>query len=186
MTQDLRPEKTKAALRQGLLTLLADRPLTKVTVVALAQLARINKSTFYLHYRDIYDLYQQMVVAYVGETIAGKPFYGKLLANPEAFVRGFFGDMGQPADSVGRVLFSLDNIAHVQNLFALLIAVIMEQVYAESGMARTPLTDQKLQFLIGGCYGISLFRTGPADLTDTEVDYLVQQIKTAFPKSDSN
>ena len=53
---DLRVEKTEKAIRNAFLELRAKRALEKISVKELCQLAEINKSTFYAHYRDVYDL----------------------------------------------------------------------------------------------------------------------------------
>ncbi len=53
---DLRAEKTKKAILNAFITLRAKKPLEKITVKELADLAFINKATFYRHYEDIYAL----------------------------------------------------------------------------------------------------------------------------------
>ena len=53
---DLRVEKTKGSIVNAFLSLRARKPLEKITVKELCQLARINKSTFYTHYSDIFAL----------------------------------------------------------------------------------------------------------------------------------
>mgnify|MGYP000260241491 CR=1 FL=1 len=69
---DIRIEKTERAIRNAFLELRAAKPLEKITVKELCSLACINKSTFYSHYKDIYDLSDQLetdVVASVIEAI---------------------------------------------------------------------------------------------------------------------
>ena len=53
---DLRITKTRAAVKNAFLELRAEKPLEKITVKELSTAANINKATFYLHYRDIFDL----------------------------------------------------------------------------------------------------------------------------------
>lgn len=57
---DLRVQKTKTSIINAFLTLRAHKPLEKITVKELAEAAMINKATFYLHYRDIYDLSESL------------------------------------------------------------------------------------------------------------------------------
>lgn len=57
---DRRVRKTKEALRQGLITLLKDKNLQSISVQELTEEADIHRGTFYLHYSDIYDLYEQI------------------------------------------------------------------------------------------------------------------------------
>ena len=56
---DRRVRKTKKQLKQALTKLLMNKELKDVSVLELTELADINRGTFYLHYKDIYDLYDQ-------------------------------------------------------------------------------------------------------------------------------
>ena len=53
---DLRITKTKKAIINSFLSIRAKKPLEKISVKELCEMAMINKSTFYSHYGDIYEL----------------------------------------------------------------------------------------------------------------------------------
>lgn len=57
---DLREKKTKRNIKNAFLELRAKKPLERISVKELAELAEISKATFYLHYHDIYDLSDQL------------------------------------------------------------------------------------------------------------------------------
>lgn len=57
---DIRIEKTKTAIHNTFLELRSKKPLEKITIKELCEKAQINKSTFYSHYKDIYDLSDQL------------------------------------------------------------------------------------------------------------------------------
>lgn len=57
---DLREKKTKRSIRNSFLQLRSHKPLERITVTELADLAEISKATFYLHYKDIYNLSDQL------------------------------------------------------------------------------------------------------------------------------
>lgn len=57
--QDRRIRKTKSQLRQGLAKLMTTKSIKEITVKELVEEVDINRSTFYLHYTDIYDLLEQ-------------------------------------------------------------------------------------------------------------------------------
>lgn len=57
---DRRVRKTRMQLRAGLTQLMREKPIKDITVRELAQLVDINRCTFYLHYRDIYDMVEQV------------------------------------------------------------------------------------------------------------------------------
>ncbi|MCD8130947.1 MAG: TetR/AcrR family transcriptional regulator [Lachnospiraceae bacterium] len=57
---DIRIKKTKESITNAFLELRSRRPLEKITVKELCEKAMINKSTFYSHYTDVYDLSEQL------------------------------------------------------------------------------------------------------------------------------
>lgn len=57
---DRRTRKTREAMYLALKDLLEEKPLNTVSVTELARRADINRSTFYLHFTDIYDMYEHM------------------------------------------------------------------------------------------------------------------------------
>ena len=54
--KDLRVIKTQTILYNTLLELLKEQPFEKIKVSDICQRARINRSTFYSHYNDKYEL----------------------------------------------------------------------------------------------------------------------------------
>lgn len=72
---DRRVAYTKLALREALVELMQGQHISGITVKSLCELADINRSTFYLHYRDQYDLLHQIereVLETLGERLASK------------------------------------------------------------------------------------------------------------------
>lgn len=57
---DRRVRKTKAQLRLGLAKLMQTKSINEITVKELVDLVDINRSTFYLHYTDIYNMLEQI------------------------------------------------------------------------------------------------------------------------------
>lgn len=58
-TVDRRIVRTKKALRDALTELMKEKTFDEITVSDLTTRADINRGTFYLHYRDKYDLLEQ-------------------------------------------------------------------------------------------------------------------------------
>lgn len=59
MKEDRRSRKTEQALLRALSELLEEKQLREITVNELVRRADLHRSTFYTHYMDIYDLYEQ-------------------------------------------------------------------------------------------------------------------------------
>lgn len=53
---DRRKKYTRMVLKESFLELLQENPLSAITVKGICELADINRSTFYAHYRDQFDL----------------------------------------------------------------------------------------------------------------------------------
>lgn len=87
---DLRVERTKKSIVNAFIILRSKKPLEKITVKELAELATINKATFYLHYEDMYALSRQLQC----ETIAA--IYDRIdhpewvITAPSKFIKELF------------------------------------------------------------------------------------------------
>lgn len=57
---DRRVRRTKALLADALFSLLKEKSCKDITVKELCDTANINRGTFYLHYKDIYDMVEQI------------------------------------------------------------------------------------------------------------------------------
>ena len=84
---DLRVKKTRRSILNAFLMLRANKPLEKITVKELAELAMINKATFYLHFRDIYDLSDTLERELVCSIIDGVTHPEYLFTNLPLFVK---------------------------------------------------------------------------------------------------
>ncbi|WP_411677564.1 TetR/AcrR family transcriptional regulator [Caproicibacter sp.] len=77
---DLRVQKTQEAIESALLSLIGEKGFDGVTVRSLCLRARINRSTFYAHYQDKYDLLDQITQKAIQKIVR--------IVNPEEIVDG--------------------------------------------------------------------------------------------------
>ena len=56
MTKSTKRQKTKQAIEDAMVQLLAKQPFDQITTVKLAEIAGISHSSFYTHYKDKYDM----------------------------------------------------------------------------------------------------------------------------------
>ena len=56
MTESIKRQKTKQAIEDAMVRLLAEQPFDQITTVKLAETAGISRSSFYTHYKDKYDM----------------------------------------------------------------------------------------------------------------------------------
>lgn len=59
-SEDKRIKRTKKLLRQALQELMQEKAFQDITVTDLVERADINRGTFYVHYRDVYDLRERI------------------------------------------------------------------------------------------------------------------------------
>lgn len=87
---DYRIEKTKQSIRGVFIELRSRKALERITVKELCELAKINKSTFYAHYRDIYDLSEQIESEIISDIIAGINSIEDVFSNIFEFTKALF------------------------------------------------------------------------------------------------
>ena len=80
---DLRIKRTRSSIIDAFIQLRSSKPLEKITVKELADLAFINKATFYSHYKDIYDLAEQLENEAVDKMITDIAHPEYIVTNPK-------------------------------------------------------------------------------------------------------
>lgn len=83
---DRRVRKTKKALRSALFNLIESKKINQITVKEITDIADVNRSTFYLYYTDVYDMYEsiqdEIYTVFAQEVIPNNTD----LQNPDDFV----------------------------------------------------------------------------------------------------
>lgn len=116
---DLRIIKTQESIKSAFMELMKEKPLEKISVVELARKARINKGTFYLHYADIYDLYDKMISDIMEEAFADTDFFGYFFSNPSVFLEHLgqaFGSTLPTMDLLSQGKMNLTNLPYTLDL----------------------------------------------------------------------
>lgn len=67
-TKPGRESRTDADIKRAFLELLHDKSMNDISVSELARAAKVSRSTFYLHYRGIFDVYESLVEDFREET----------------------------------------------------------------------------------------------------------------------
>ena len=84
---DRRVAKTKKGIMNAFLELRSKKALEKITVRELCEKAEINKSTFYSHFRDIYDLSEYLETQLADEVVCSLQHPEYLFSKPDVFIR---------------------------------------------------------------------------------------------------
>ena len=99
--RDHRVRVTKMLIRRAFTDLLRQKPLQSISVRELCSKAGINRSTFYAHYSDVYDLLNQIEEEMLAELrVALEPLLRPEAGNPTLaqITNRIFLCLGQNAD----------------------------------------------------------------------------------------
>ena len=138
-----RTTKTKKALQNGLAVMLTDKELRKITVQEVADLANVNRVTFYKHYLDIYDLYdhlEQIVLSDLGLLILGYQEKPK-----SEFSAGLI-DYIENSRNVFRMIFSPYNTGELRDKFCKMVEGLFRLMQAEKN--NTAFTDSRMEYYV--------------------------------------
>ncbi len=84
---DRREIKTKRSIKNAFLKLRSKKEIEQITIRELAEEAEISKATFYLHYRDIYDLSDTLGNEIIENLVKGISNPDNIIEDPAAFTR---------------------------------------------------------------------------------------------------
>ena len=102
---DLRQKKTLRAIAQAFYTLRQQKKLEAITVTELCNQAEISKATFYLHYRDMFDLSEKMQNEVIQNIFSKLENPMEILTDPTGFMQTFTRVVEQESERI-QVLFS--------------------------------------------------------------------------------
>lgn len=87
---DRRVKRTRGRIINAFLALRAKKNIEKISVKELCDQADINKSTFYTHFKDIYDLTDQLERQTAADIISGIGHPEYIFSQPAVFTRELY------------------------------------------------------------------------------------------------
>ncbi len=152
---DLRVQKTRRAIKDAFLSLIAVKPVNKITVTELTKKAVVSKAAFYLHYNDIYDLLEQLRNEVISEIIKSIPHPEMMITKPEEVIS----DMLSAFSSKNDMIWLLFRSGESCTLSKRIEYYIKEAVYQNFPVLKNDIKfDIVLTFLIqGGFYAYLSF-----------------------------
>lgn len=120
---DLRKKKTLRAIEEAFYKIRVQKQLETITVTELCRIAEISKATFYLHYRDIFDLSQKLQDQIIASIVSKIDDPLSILTQPAHFM-GIFASAVEADSERIHVVFSgsqagilaLRTLAHIKEL----------------------------------------------------------------------
>ena len=96
--EDLRVYKTKKAIREAFLELRKTKPLEKIKVGDVCDLAMCIRATFYRYYQDIYDLNNQLEDEAINRLVSTFEDKEALLFKTESYLKALYISLEQNYD----------------------------------------------------------------------------------------
>ena len=146
---DLRVKKTKTAIINAFLQLRANKPLERITVKELSGLAEINKASFYLNYKDIYDLSESLETELLDNVFSKLNNPDKVFSEPKLFIRELTDGL-IANQSLIDIIFSNDRRGIFVDRLESKIRTFLFENYPQ--MKESPQTNILLSYLIKGGY----------------------------------
>lgn len=78
----MKSPSAKARIQQAILDLILQQSFSSITIGQIIRLAKVNRSTFYYHYQDKYDLRRQLIKHMIEELLASIPLRPGALQAP--------------------------------------------------------------------------------------------------------
>lgn len=154
--KDRRVKKTKNQLRLGLARLLEEKSAKDITVRELSELADINRGTFYLHYKDIFDMleqiegelledFQQVLARYPSKALNGKPL---------PMLKDVFRFVSDNSDMISVFIGKNGDLAFVNKFKELVKHRCLNEWMELFNTGKTQNFEHFYSFIVSGCIGL--------------------------------
>lgn len=146
---DTRIKKTKKNLFDAFVSLREKKPLEKITIKELTDAAGVSKQTFYLHYRDIYDIAEQIENELIIEMCRVLPDVDDILDNI-GYVAVTLFKRATSQDTIFKIVFSGSRMSALSHG---IVRELKNAVYAQHPELRADLaTNIYLSAMVHGAY----------------------------------
>lgn len=186
---DRRVRKTKAQLRLGLARLMKKKSIKEITVKELVNEVDINRSTFYLHYTDIYDLLysiEEELTKEIQDTIQAhpvKPFNEDTLP----FIEEIFRILAENRDICNALFGENGDIAFIHRMEDL-ISQHSLNVLKKTFPNNTEILQYPYSFCLTGCVGLikawlnSDAGESPQEMAEIAFRLIINAVKAFAPQ----
>ena len=139
---DLRIVKTKNQIKEAFLKLRDKMMPEKIKVKDICDVAMINKTTFYKHYTDSFELSNEIEECAIEKVIASLKNKNNILTQPQEYISGLMNALKAEAANLQLVFKGKYDVLSVKLTDKLL--------KLSDASAETPENEVRLSFAIGG------------------------------------
>ena len=152
---DPRTRKTKRAIRNAFAKLLSEKELNDITVRDVAELAEINRKTFYRYYSGIYQVVDEIEneIVHSYEQILGEIDFRQDIENPYRIFERLTATINTNLDFYGYLLSMRGNVNLVSKISDMLKAKTMDTLLLHIPMDAY-VVDIMLEYVISGMVAV--------------------------------
>lgn len=178
MKKDLRIVRTKKFLYEALIVLLKEKPFEEIKVSDICEKALINRSTFYAHYSDKYDLLDSFIKD-VKLSLKEELEKNKNITNTKEYylemLRIFFVHVDMRKDFYSAIIVNNQNSIVTDMIFSALNEDIQKRIEEDRDLLKKKIpSDIVVSFYLGAVFNIGIdWLKNPSKYTTEElVSYL--------------
>ena len=178
---DRRVRKTRRQLRECLITLLKEKKVQDITVRELTDMADLNRGTFYLHYKDVFDLLEKTEAELQEDfnQLVCKHDAVDLKQRPSVIFNEIYSLVYDNADLIEILLGENGDLNFVNRLKQLIREKCLKDWMEVFRSGNAAAFDAFFSFIVSGCVGIVQYwlQTGLKE-TPMQMARLTEQIIT--------
>ena len=151
--QDRRIRKTRAALKRALAVLMKKKNIKDISVKEITELADVNRGTFYLHYKDVYDLLEQSEADFLNELRESIASISPeaMQKSPQILFENVYGLCKENSDMVNIYLGENGDIRFLNEMSAFLKEKCLTEWSFFLRKKEIEYFDAYFSFIVGGC-----------------------------------
>lgn len=148
--------RTKNKLKEGMITLMRDKSLNEITVRELTELVDLNRGTFYLHYRDVFDMVEKIETEMAKEIEQILETYSDEITNhdPQPILEAIFTFLADNYELCQVLISKHGDIAFVEQLKELIKTQCIHKWEKIKNLTNPDLSELYYSYIISGCLGI--------------------------------
>lgn len=161
-TVDRRIRKTRRLLRECLTALLKEKKVQDITVREISDMADINRGTFYLHYKDVFDLMEQIENELLRELedMLHHHQAQDLLSRPSLIFAELYPLVQDNADLVSILIGENGDLNFVNRLKNIVREKCLKDWKALKPLRNADAFDAYYSFVVSGCIGMVQYWLG--------------------------
>lgn len=154
--EDRRVRRTKKLLTQALTQLLGEKQINEITVKELTELADMNRGTFYLYYRDVFDMLEKIEVGMFEkmENIIASHENEDVTKTTEPILLDLFTFIGENQEMCRVLLSPNGDMNFLHRLYEAIRERSLEIWKDQMGSLGEKEFDYRYSFVIFGCAGM--------------------------------